>query len=168
MASDPKQPSQDAAGPADFAIELIHDSRTTDLTLTEREYLAKSRRFAFGVLATCSLLAFPAMIYFWYLWVLTAQACINLPLTGFENSVLFNPALATSWQSYLIGLDISSFSALTLALLFTRLTYLGIKNSLHFYWRDRQAYFGRAYHSVLFSEGFETLCASGSASSVPS
>ena len=72
--------------------------------------------------------------------------------------MILHPELATSWQGKFIGLDISSFSALTLAVFLTRLAYGGGKNTIRFFQRDGQPYFGRAYRSVLFSEGFETLC----------
>jgi ABC-type transporter Mla subunit MlaD len=156
--TDPAQPPKKAGPPLDHGVTLVHDLRTTDLTLTERQALARSRRVAFGILAICSLLAIPLAIYCWYFWALTARECLTLPSKTFKELLLFNITSTSSWQSYLIGLDISSFSALTLALLFTRLAYLGTRNTLQYYYRDREEFFGRAYHRVLFSEGFETLC----------
>ncbi len=156
--TDPAQPPKKAGPPIDHGVTLVHDLRTTDLTLTERQSLAQSRRVAFWTLVVCSLLAFPLAIYCWYLWALTARECLTFPTKTFAELQLFNISSASTWQEYLIGLDISSFSALTLALLFTRLAYLGTRNTLQYYSRDRDEYFGRAYHRVLFSEGFETLC----------
>jgi ABC-type transporter Mla subunit MlaD len=156
--TDPAQPPKKASQPLDHGVTLVHDLRTTDLTPTERQALARSRRVAFGILAGCSLLAIPLAIYCWYLWTLTARQCIGLPSTTREELMLFNISTTSSWQSYLIALDLSSFSALTMALFSTRLAYLGTRNTLHYFQRDRSEFFGRAYHSVLFSEGFETLC----------
>ena len=191
--TDAAQPPKKAGPPIDHGVTLVHDLRTTDLTLTERQALARSRRVAFGVLAVCSLLAIPSAAYSWYLWTLTARECIALPSRSLGEMKLFKKRInkntdkdigedidkgsnkgsnkgsdkgagadaadaADSWQSYLIALDISSFSALTVALFLTRLAYLGTRNTLHYYYRDRDEFFGRAYHSVLFTEGFETLC----------
>jgi methyl-accepting chemotaxis protein len=156
--TNPTLPQEQAPLQPDHGVALVHDLRMTDLTPTERQSLARSRYAAFGILVVCSLLAIPLAIYCWYLWALTAQECLALPSKTFGELLLFNITSASSWQSYLIGLDISSFSALTLALLFTRLAYLGTRNTVHHYIRDRGEFFGRAYHSVLFSEGFETLC----------
>jgi hypothetical protein len=156
--TDRAQPPKKAGPPLDHGVTLVHDLRTTDLTPTERQALARSRRLAFWTLAVCSLVAIPLAVYCWYFWALTARECLTLPSKTFKELLLFNITSTSSWQSYLIGLDISSFSALTLALLFTRLAYLGTRNTLHYYYRDRDEFFGRAYHRVLFSEGFETLC----------
>lgn len=196
--TDPAQPPAKAGKPLDHGVTLVHDLRTTDLTPTERQALARSRRVAFAILVVCSLLAMPSAAYSWYLWALTAHECIKLPSTPLEEIQLFkkrgdkrpgkNPRENTdnntdkvtgestgkdtgkdtgkeaeeedddSWQSYLIALDISSFSALTFALFLTRLAYSGTRNTLHYFYRDRGEFFGRAYHSVLFTEGFETLC----------
>lgn len=156
--TDPAQPQPKADKPLDHGVTLVHDLRTTDLTLTERQALARSRRVAFWTLVVCSLLAIPLAVYCWYLWALTARECLTFPTKTFAELQLFNISSASTWQDYLIGLDLSSFSALTLALLFTRLAYLGTRNTLQYYYRDRDEFFGRAYHRVLFSEGFETLC----------
>ena len=120
--------------------------------------MAQSRKVAFCVLAVCAVLACVGAVYFWYLWFLTAKTCIDTYILKTAQSIIIHPELADSWQSKLIGLDISSFSALTLALLFTRLGYVGSRNTIRYFRRDGWAYFGRAYHSVLFTEGFETLC----------
>ncbi|MHB8866496.1 MAG: hypothetical protein ACYC6N_29270 [Pirellulaceae bacterium] len=149
---------EDGTHVVDRATELIGDSHTTELTPGERRSLARSRKVAFCVIAACAVLSCAAAVYFWYLWFLTATSCVDTYILKTADSIIIHPELASSWQSYFIGLDISSFSALTLALLFSRLAYVGSRNTLRYFRRDGWAYFGRAYHSVLFTEGFETLC----------
>jgi methyl-accepting chemotaxis protein len=158
MASDATDPSNVADATDDATAFCFRDSRTTDLTAAEGQSLARSRKVAFCVLTACAVLAIGGAVYFWYLWFLTAKTCIDTYIVKSAESIIIHPGLATSWQDYLVGLDISSFSALTLALLFTRLAYLGSRNTIWYFRRDGWAYFGRAYHSVLFTEGFETLC----------
>ncbi len=150
--------SGDVTDATNHVTQLIRGSLTTELTVAERQSLARSRKVAFGALAACSVLAIVGAIYFWYLWCLTAKTCVDTYIRKTSESSIIHPELAVSWQDKLIGLDISSFSALTLALLFTRLAYGGTRNTLRFFQRDGWSYFGRAYHSVLFTEGFETLC----------
>jgi hypothetical protein len=157
MASDTTS-ADNLADVTDVANEIIHDSLTTNLTAAERRSLARSRKVAFCVLTISAVLAIGGAVYFWYLWLLTAKTCVDTYILKTSQSIIIHPELATSWQAKLIGLDISSFSALTLALLFTRLGYVGYRNTIRYFWRDSWAYFGRAYHSVLFTEGFETLC----------
>ena len=129
MASDTTSPDEatDATVPV---TQHIRDSHTTDLTSAERRSLARSRKVAFCVLAACAVLAIGGAVYFWYLWFLTAKTCIDTYILKTADSIIIHPELASSWQSYLIGLDISSFSALTLALLFTRLAYVGCRNTI--------------------------------------
>jgi hypothetical protein len=157
MASGKKSPDEttDAAVPV---TQHIGDLYTTDLTSAERRSLARSRKVAFCVLAACAVLAIGGAVYFWYLWFLTAKTCIDIYILEPADSFINRLKLARSWQSKLIRLDISSFSALILALLFTRLAYVGCRNTLQYFRRDGWSYFGRAYHSVLFTDGFETLC----------
>jgi hypothetical protein len=145
--------------PVQKTLQHLHDAPTTELTPDETQSLARSRKVAFWALAICAVLAVLGAVYFWYLWVLTVKSCVNTYLvTERQTSMYIHPKTAGSWQDTFIGLDISSFSALTLALLFTRLAYGGYRNTIRLFWRDGWSYFGRAYHSVLFSEGFETLC----------
>jgi hypothetical protein len=68
------------------------------------------------------------------------------------------PGKATTWQDYLIGLDISSFGQLTLALLFSILAWNGIRNTLWRRFRDGAHYFDQAYNVALFHKGFASLC----------
>ena len=131
---------------------------TTVLNSAERETWARSRRVAFGVLAALSVAASAAAIYFWYLWVLTAQACIDAYIYETATPRLLSGEQNSGFQERFIALDISSFSAMILALLFTRLAYVGGRNTIRYYLRDRKSYFERAYHSVLFTEGFDSLC----------
>ncbi len=135
----------------------IHDLFTTELTLTERQRLSRSRKIAFFTLAGMSVVAAFAACYFWFLWGLTAKSCIDTYILREKESALLSGE-AETWQQKTIALDISSFSALILALLCTRLAFSGWKHTRGYYKRDGQDYFGRAYHSVLFTEGFETLC----------
>ena len=113
MASDTTSPDE-ATDATDPVTQLIRDSHTTDLTSAERRSLARSRKVAFCVLAACAVLAIGGAVYFWYLWFLTAKTCIDTYILKTADSIIIHPELASSWQSYLIGLDISSFSALTL------------------------------------------------------
>ncbi len=150
--------SDDVTDHTDHGAHVIRDSLATELTAAEGQSLARSRKVAFFVLAACAVFASAAAVYFWYLWSLTAKTCIDTYILRKTASLILHPELANTWQDKFIGLDISSFSALTLAVFLTRLAYGGGKNTIRFFQRDGQAYFGRAYRSVLFSEGFETLC----------
>ena len=47
----------DVIGRTDRGTELIHDSLATELTAAEWQSLARSRKVAFFVLATCAVLA---------------------------------------------------------------------------------------------------------------
>jgi len=154
------------------------DVHATELTASESRALARSRKLAFVTLATCSVLAVFGAIYCWYLWGLTVEACYTKYLVSreekekasqeeeaSEEKASVDPELADreqkgpmTVQEKMISLDISSFSALIMALLFTRLAYSGVRNTLHRFRRDGPGYFGRAYDLVLFSNGFETLC----------
>ncbi|MCU0960477.1 MAG: hypothetical protein MUF48_10270 [Pirellulaceae bacterium] len=157
MEHEAAQPSVacDAAGAGPRRDSAAH---ATILTEAERRTWATSRKIAFAVLAATSLAAGGGAVFFWYLWAITVRLCVDTYLLHTRPSVLLMPEQATSWRDYFSGLDISSFSALILALLCTRLAYVGARNTLRYGWRDGGGYFARAYHSVLFTERFESLC----------
>ena len=134
------------------------DCYTTKLTFAEKESGAGSRRIAFRFLLGISLVACIASVYCWYLWGVTAHACVEVYIRQQQESLLLNPANARTWQDYFSGLDISSFSALILAFFFTRLAYAGIRNTLWRQRKDDKAYYDHAYDAVLFPEYFELLC----------
>ncbi len=147
--------SDDVTGPG---IHVKYDGLTAELTAAESQTLVASRKAAFFVLAACALLASVGAVYFWYLWVLTAKSCIETYILKTAPPLILQSTSATSPQDMFIQLDISSFSALILAVFLTRLAYGGVRNTIRFFHRDGRSYFARAYRSVLFTEGFETLC----------
>ncbi len=128
----------------------------TALNARERQEGAKSRKVAFAVLGAISVLACGFAAYSWYLWGVTARACMDTYILGESTSKLLSGEVG-SWQETFSSLDISSFSALILALLFTRLAYVGCRNVWLWARREGPAFFDHAHHTVLFTEGFETL-----------
>ena len=93
------------------------------------------------------------------MWVVTVQNCIyTMSPSPATSAKTVTTDTASTWQEYIVALDISSFSAMILALLFTRWAFVGGRNTIRYFQRDGRAYFRCAYHSVLFTEGFETLC----------
>ncbi len=134
------------------------DSFVTVLDPAERVAGAVSRKVAFGVLAVVAVVACALAVCFWYLWITTVRTCIDTYILHNTTSALLDPDKAKSLQDYLSGLDISSFSALILALLFTRMAIVGVRNTLLNLHRDGESYFARAYQRVLFPEVFESLC----------
>ncbi len=135
-----------------------HGSLKTQLGAEERAFRATSRAVAFYAIAVSSVAACVAAVYFWHLWVATARTCVNTYILRTTASALIEPGKAESLRDYLAGLDISSFSALILALLFTRLAVTGIKNTIVNLYRDGTSYFDHAYHGILFPITFEQLC----------
>lgn len=117
-----------------------------------------SRKIAFAVPAATSVAACGGALFFWYPWSSIVRSCVDTYLLHTRPSVLLVPEQATSWRDYFSGLDISSFSALILALLCTRLAYVGARSALRYSWRDGRGYFDRVDHRVLFSVRFESLC----------
>ena len=144
---------RDVADAVQDAPQSIPDSITTTLTPAEQRLGATSRKVAFCVLAASVLPAAVCAVFWWYMWGLTVQVC-------FIKFVLLQPTLLPegSWLRIFSDLDISSFSAMILALLFTRWMFVAGRNSLRYFQRDGWSYFQRAYHSTLFTEGFESLC----------
>ncbi len=136
------------------APSIGKDSYTTRLTAAEKGTGAGSRWIAFRLLLGVSLVACGAAVYCWYLWSVTARACVQTYIYKQESMLL----AAETWQDYFSGLDISSFSALILAFFFTRLAYTGIRNTLWKRRKDGKAYYDHAYDAVLFPEHFELLC----------
>jgi len=134
------------------------DCYTTKLTFAEKSSGAGSRRIAFRLLLGGSLVACIASVYCWYLWGVTAHACVEIYIRQRQESLLLAPDNTKTWQDYFSGLDISSFSALILAFFFTRLAYAGIRNTLWKRHKDGEAYYDHAYDAVLFPEHFELLC----------
>jgi hypothetical protein len=148
---------RDVADDVQYVPQSLQDSLTTKLTPAEQRLGATSRKVAFFILAASVLPAAVGAVFWWYMWVVTVQNCIRTmtPANELETVTTEN---AQTWQEYIIALDISSFSAMILALLFTRLAFVAGRNSMRYFQRDGWSYFQRAYHSVLFTEGFETLC----------
>lgn len=138
--------------------EVDQNSSVTELSPAEHAVGAVSRKVAFYVLAMLAVIACAGAVYFWYLWVVTARTCVDTYILRNTTSALLDPGKAKSLQDYLSGLDISSFSALILALLFTRLAIGGIRHTLLTRRRAGKGYFVHAYHRILFPEGFESLC----------
>jgi ABC-type transporter Mla subunit MlaD len=157
MARETDDPRDEVDGAQDTA-RSVQDSLSTGLSSAEQQIGAVSRKVAFFVLAASVLPAAVCAVFWWYMWVVTVQACANTYIWRTTDSVPLTLGQTESLQALFSGLDISSFSAMILALLFTRWTYVGGRNSIRYFQRDRSSYFGRAYHSILFTEGFESLC----------
>ena len=107
---------RDAADDVQFAPLSVQDSLTTKLTPAEQRLGATSRKVAFCVLAASILPAAVGAVFWWYMWVVTAENCLNTmsPVTDTEP---ITTETASTWQEYIVALDISSFSAMILALL---------------------------------------------------
>lgn len=130
--------------------------RTTALDQHERLRGATSRKVAFAAIAAISVISCLVAVLSWYVWIVTVRACFDAYiLQTVEPPLLSGERLG--WLETFSSLDISSFSALILALLFTRLAYVGCGNIWQWWRYNRAAYFEHAHHSVLFSEGFDTL-----------
>ncbi len=138
--------------------ESTRDLYKTRLTFAEKRTGAVSRRLAFHALALIAVAACLLSVYWWYLWGVTVRVCLRTYVLQQQDSLLLKPGTADSWQEFFSGLDISSFSALILAFLFTRLAYSGVKNTLWKRYNDGKAYEDYAYDTVLFPPQFESLC----------
>jgi len=138
--------------------ESRKDSCSIPLTPAEQERGAVLRRFSFWVLVAVALIATAGSPVFWCLWWATARTCYRTYFARDEISILLNPGGAAGWQSYFSGLDISSFSALILALTCTLAAYDGVKNTIRRRYMDGKAYCNRAYDGFLFSPKFGPLC----------
>jgi len=134
------------------------DCSRTQLTAAEKSTGWLARRMSFHVLLGLACLSCLAAVYWWYIWCVTVRVCVETYVLRQTVSILLAPGEATTWQTYFVGLDISSFSAVTLALLLTRLAWSGIRNTLWRRLRDGVDYYNHAYDAVLFSKGFASLC----------
>ena len=147
------------------------EARRTLLTPTERSTGAMWRRLSFHALFGIAAASVVAASYWWYMWLVTAEACLYayvLPQGSREGSgqqhsllsILKNPGSwrDCSWRDYFIALDITSIAALTLALFFSYLAWSGIRNTAWRRYRDGKLFFEHAYNTGLFSRSFVQLC----------
>lgn len=119
--------------------------RPTDM---QRGY--RWRMFTLWLLRFLSVFALLGTPFAAILWLLTAQACWSTYITRESLSVVLHPDSAASLLQFVVGLDMSTCSALVVLLVVYYLGKNGILNSIRIPWREGTNFRGRAYAYHLF------------------